>query len=168
LRNARFYLKEFEKSLLTILVVAFLATTAKAGLGWTLEDCTQHYGRSEYTSTDTFTGVPTYHFKAKGFEITVVIGSEDRVVEITYFATVISEEDIKNLLDGNAPTAEGKKHVSGKTEICDGFESGVQKFWAYFDHFATLPLQALNIRTSEAVELRESWKERKAKALQDL
>jgi hypothetical protein len=31
-----------------------------------------------------------------------------------------------------------------------------------------LPLQELNIRTSEAVELRKSWKERRAKALQGL
>ena len=168
LRNARFYLKAFENSLLTILAVGFLASTGKAELGWTLEDCIQHYGRPEYTTTDTFTDVPTYRFKARGFEITVLIGSQGKVVEITYFATVISEKDIKNLLDGNAPTAEWKKHVSGKTTVYDGFESGAQKFWAYFDNFAALPIQALNIRTSQAVELRESWKERRTKALRGL
>ena len=85
-----------------------------------------------------------YHFKTKDFEITVVIGSEGKAVEITYFAMVIPEEDIKNLLAGNAPAAEWKKRVSGKTTIYDGFESGAQKYWAYFDdltqpHVAMLP-----------------------------
>jgi hypothetical protein len=162
-----------KKILPIILTVAILATTAKAGLGWSLEECTQHYGKPEYTNSDPFTDLPSYHFKTKDFEITVAIGSEGKAVEITYFAMVIPEEDIKNLLAGNAPAAEWKKRTSDKTTIYDGFESGAQKYWAYFDdltqpNVAMLPLQELNIRTSEAVELRKSWKERRAKALQGL
>jgi hypothetical protein len=86
------------KILPIILTVAILATTAKAGLGWSLEECTQHYGKPEYTNSDPFTDLPSYHFKTKDFEITVAIGSEGKAVEITYFAMVIPEEDIKNLL----------------------------------------------------------------------
>jgi hypothetical protein len=35
-----------------ILTVTILATTAKAGLGLSLEECVQHYGKPEYTNSD--------------------------------------------------------------------------------------------------------------------
>jgi hypothetical protein len=46
---------KMKKILTIILTVAILATTAKAGLGWSLEECTQHYGKPEYTNSDPFT-----------------------------------------------------------------------------------------------------------------
>ena len=97
-----------------ILTVALLATTAKAGLGWSLEECVQHYGKPEYTTplTDALTDLPSYDFKTKGFEITAVIGSEGKVVGITYFSHVMSEQDIDSLLAANAPKAEWQKRAS--------------------------------------------------------
>jgi hypothetical protein len=57
------------KMLPIILTVTILATTAKAGLGWSLKECIQHYEKPEYTNSDPFTDLLWYHFKTKGFEI---------------------------------------------------------------------------------------------------
>ncbi len=47
-------------------------------------------------------------FKVRDFEITAVFNKEGKVVSITYFSHVMSEQDISNLLAGNAPKAEWK------------------------------------------------------------
>jgi hypothetical protein len=86
-----------------ILTVTILATTAKARLGWSLEECIQHYGKPEYTNSDPFTGLLWYHFKTKGFEIQALPNDAGNVVGITYFSHEMSEQDINNLLAGNAP-----------------------------------------------------------------
>ena len=98
--------RKIKKILPIILTVTILATTAKARLGWSLEECMQHYGKPEYTSSDPFTDLPSYHFKTKSFEIIGLLNKAGRVVGITYFSHEMSEQDINNLLAGNAPKAE--------------------------------------------------------------
>jgi hypothetical protein len=100
------------KMLPIILTVTILATTAKAGLGWSLEECIQHYGKPEYTNSDPFTDLLWYHFKTKGFEIQALLNKAGKVVGITYLSHEMSERDINNLLAGNAPKAEWRKRVN--------------------------------------------------------
>src|ERR1700730_6714331 len=42
---------KMNKMLPIILTVTILATTAKAGLGWSLQECIQHYEKPEYTNS---------------------------------------------------------------------------------------------------------------------
>jgi hypothetical protein len=80
-----------KKMLPIILIVTILAITAKAGIGWSLEECMRHYGNSVYTNSDPFTDLLWYHFKPKGFEIQALLNNAGRVVGITYF----SHDDVR-------------------------------------------------------------------------
>jgi hypothetical protein len=146
-----------------ILTVTILATTAKAGLGWRLEDCIQHYGKPEYTNSDPFTDLLWYHFKTKGFEISALLNNEGKVVGIRFFSHVMSEQDINNLLAGNAPKAEWQKRVKDDNAFWDGLEDGSRKYSARSytlnnpnadgDVYGTI---VLGIETMEVEELRKS------------
>ena len=122
-----------KRTLLTVLAVAFFATTAKAGLRWSLEECIQHYGKPEYTNSDPFTDLLWYHFKTKGFEIQALPNDAGKVVGITYFSHEMSEQDINSLLAGNAPKAEWQKRSSknsaswGEETAWIGLEDGSRK-----------------------------------------
>jgi hypothetical protein len=105
--------RKIKKILPIILTVTILATTAKAGLGWSLEECIQHYGKPEYTSSDPFTDFLSYHFKTKSFEIIGLLNNTGKVVGITYFSQELSEQDINILLARNAPKTEWQKRVKG-------------------------------------------------------
>ncbi len=163
-----------KRTLLRVLAVAFLATTAKAGLGWSLEECIQHYGKPEYTNSDPFTDLPSYHFKTKSFEIIGLPNNTGKVVGITYFSHEMSEQDINNLLAGNAPKAEWQKRVKDDHAFWEGFEDGSRKYSArsYIlnDPNANAEVYGtvLEIETMEVEELRKSYHEHRAKALRDL
>jgi hypothetical protein len=164
-----------KKILPIILTVTFLATTAKAGLGWSLEECIQHYGKPEYTSSDPSTDLPSYHFKAKGFEISALVNNEGKVVGIRYFSHEMSEQDINNLLAGNAPKAEWQKRVKDEHTFWDGLEDGSRKYsassYTLNDPNANAEVNGtimLEIETMEVEELRKSYHERRAKTLRDL
>jgi hypothetical protein len=162
-----------KRTLLTVLAVAFLATTAKAGLGWSLEECIQHYGKPEYTSSNPFTDLPSYHFKTKAFEIQALLNNAGKVVGTTYFSHEMSEQDINNLLAGNAPKAEWQKRVKDDHAFWEGFEDGSRKYSArsYIlnDPNANAEVYGtvLEIEAMEVEELRKSYHERRAKALRD-
>src|ERR1700739_240318 len=100
---------------LLLLATALLTKTAVAGLGWTLEECIRHYGSIDYSSVDPFTDCPQHHFKIKDFEITTVLNNEGKVVKISYFSHLMSEQDTKTLLAGNAPKAEWKIRLKEHT-----------------------------------------------------
>ncbi len=74
------------KILPIILTVTIPATTTTAGLGWSLEECIQHYGKPEYTNSDPFTNLPWYHFKTKRFEIQALVNKAGKVVGSLTFA----------------------------------------------------------------------------------
>jgi hypothetical protein len=169
-----------------ILVIAvfftILASTSKAGLGWTLEECICHYGSIDHSDTDEpFTDLPKHHFKVKDFEITTVMNNEGKVVTITYFSHLMSEQDISNLLAGNAPKAEwkirSKEHTrsTGDEMFWDGFEDGSRKYWAW--SWTILYARAnpqiygtkvLEIATSEYGALKKDYEERRAKSLRNM
>ena len=101
------------KMLPIILTVTLLATTAKAGLGSSLQECIQHYGNlSTQTPIHPFTDLLWYHFETKGFEIQALLNNAGKVVRITHFSLKMSEQDINSLLAGNAPKAEWRKRVN--------------------------------------------------------
>jgi hypothetical protein len=77
---------EMKKILPIILTVTVPATAATAGLGWSLDECIQHYGEPEYTNSDPFTGLLWYHFKTEGFEIQALLNNARKVVGITYLS----------------------------------------------------------------------------------
>jgi hypothetical protein len=59
---------------LSLLAVASLGTTnAQAGLGWTLDECKQHYGEALPLEVKPYAGRVKYAFHAKGFDILVFI-----------------------------------------------------------------------------------------------
>jgi hypothetical protein len=170
---------KMKKLLPIILTVAILSTNAKAGLGWSLEECIQHYGNPKYTvpRTDAFTDLPDYEFRTKDFDIKVLIGSEGKAVRITYFSQVMSEQDIHILLATNAPKAEWQK--SENTGLPGvwwvGLEAGYRKYSAWSktihgpdDNADICGTRLLEIETLEVEQLRKSYEERRAKALRDL
>jgi len=158
-----------------ILTVTILATTAKARLGWSLEECIQHYGKPEYTNSDPFTGLLWYHFKTKGFEIQALPNDAGNVVGITYFSHEMSEQDINNLLAGNAPKAEWRKRVKDDNVFWDGLEDRSRKYSARSytlnnpNANAEVYGTVLEIETTEVEELRKGYDEdeRRAKAFRD-
>ena len=164
-----------KKILPIILTVTILATTAKAGLGWSLEECIQHYGKPEYTNSDPFTGLLWYHFKTKGFEIQALLNNAPKVVRITYFSHEMLEQNINDLLAGNAPKAEWRKRVKDDDAFWEGFEDGSRKYSARSytlknanadaDLYGTIVLE---IETTEVEELRKSYYERRAQNLRGL
>jgi hypothetical protein len=168
--------------LLIIVTIAILAGKSKAGLGWTLDECIRHYGSIDHSDTDEFsTDLPKHHFKARDFEITAVFNKEGKVVSITYFSHVMSEQDISNLLAGNAPKAEwkirSKEHTrsTGDEIFWDGFEDDSRKYWAWswtiLDPNANIQVygtKVLDIETSEYQALKKGYDERRAKSLRDM
>ena len=166
---------KMKKMLPIILTVTFLATTAKAGLGWSLEECIQHYGKPEYTNSDPFTDLLWYHFKTKGFEIQALLNNAGNAVGITYFSHEMSEQDINNLLAGNAPKAEWRKRVKDDNVFWDGLEDRSRKYSARSytlnnpNANAEVYGTVLGIETTEVEELRKGYDEdeRRAKAFRD-
>jgi hypothetical protein len=166
--------KPMKTTLVTVLTVAFLATTAKAGLGWTLEECIRQYGQPGYTTLDLFTDLRSYHFKAKDFEIAAILNSVGKVAEVIYFSQPMSEQDIGNLLADNAPKAEWRKHVKDGETLWEGFEDGSRKYSAYSwiindanSNADICGIQVLEIGTVEFEDLKKECSERKVKALQE-
>jgi hypothetical protein len=151
-----------KKMLPIILTVTILATTAKAGLGWSLEECIEHYGKHECTNSDPFTDLLWYHFKPKCFEIQALLNKAGNVVGITYFSDEMSEQDINNLLAGNAPKAEWRKRVKDDNAFWDGLEDGSRKYsarsYTLNDPNASAEVYGtvLEIETMEVEELRKS------------
>jgi hypothetical protein len=165
---------KIKKILPIILTVTILATTAKAGIGWSLEECMQHYGKPVYTNSDPFTDLLWYHFKPKGFEIQALLNNAGRVVGITYFSHEMSEQDINNLLASNAPKAEWRKRVKDDNAFWDGLKDGSRKYsarsYTLNDPNASAEVYGtvLEIETMEVAELRKTYHERTAKTLRDL
>ena len=122
-----------------------------------------------------FTDLLWYHFKPKGFEIQALLNNAGRVVGITYFSHEMSEQDINNLLAGNAPKAEWRKRVKDDNAFWDGLEDGSRKYSARSytlnnpsanaEVYGTIVLE---IETMEVAELRKTYHERTAKTLRDL
>jgi hypothetical protein len=111
----------FNKTLL--IPMAFLsltmANTAKAGLGWSLSDCQNHYGYALHDRPTREYGREKYLFRTTDYDIAVWL-FDDAVSCIRYQRVdggVISPSEIGTLLQVNAPkadwSAESEKDSAG-------------------------------------------------------
>jgi|HubBroStandDraft_3_1064219.scaffolds.fasta_scaffold45521_2 hypothetical protein len=110
-----------KQTLLILMACASLtiANSAKAGLGWSLSECQDHYGNSlHYTPTSEY-GRQKYVFRTGDYYISVWL-FDDLVTCIHYKRAdggVISTNDIGTLLQANAPkadwSAESEKDSTG-------------------------------------------------------
>jgi hypothetical protein len=95
-----------------LLLMAFvsltIANSAKAGLGWSLAECQDHYGDSLPNTPTSEYGRQKYSFQIKDYSITVWL-FDDMVSCINYKKIdggVISLAEIGTLLQVNAPKAD--------------------------------------------------------------
>jgi hypothetical protein len=95
-----------------LLLMAFasltIANSAKAGLGWSLSECQDHYGDSLYSKPKSEYGRQKYLFQTQLYYISVWL-FDDMVSCINYKRIdggVISLSDVGTLLQVNAPKAD--------------------------------------------------------------
>jgi hypothetical protein len=99
-----------KKTLLILMACASLtiAPSAKAGLGWSLSECQDHYGDSlQYRATREY-GRQKYIFRSGDYYISVWL-FDDMVSSIDYKKVdggIISPSEIGTLLQVNAPKAD--------------------------------------------------------------
>jgi hypothetical protein len=103
-------MKMINKSLLTLMALASLtiANTVKAGLGWSLAECQDHYGDSRQVKPINENGRQKYLFRTDDYYISVWL-FDDMVSRINYQRVdggVISQNEIGTLLQANAPKAD--------------------------------------------------------------
>jgi hypothetical protein len=97
-------------TLLVVMVFVSLtiANFARAGLGWSLSECQDHYGDSLYDKPTIEYGRQKYSFQSKDYFITVWL-FDDMASSINYKRIdggVISQAEIGTLLQANAPKAD--------------------------------------------------------------
>jgi hypothetical protein len=99
-----------KQTLLILMAFASLtiANSAKAGLGWSLSECQDHYGESLHNTPTSEFGRQRYLFRSADYNISVWI-FDDIVSSITYKkmdGSLISPNEIGTLLQVNAPKAD--------------------------------------------------------------
>jgi hypothetical protein len=100
-------MKIIKKPLLILMAFASLtiANTARAGLGWSLSECQDHYGDSRQGKPTNEDGRQKYFFRTDDYYISVWL-FDDTVSCINYKRVdggVISQSAIGTLLQANAP-----------------------------------------------------------------
>ena len=93
------------KTSLLILAVAVLMMTcnSQAGLGWSLDECIQHYGGALGSPKSDANGT-AYGSSAKGYVISVWING-GKVSRVGYSKSNLSTGEVQVLLSANAPDA---------------------------------------------------------------
>ena len=99
-------LNSCRKSGLTLLTLAGLVTQSQAQLGWTLNQCQQHYGNPVSAPVKNIDpGVTQYHFKSGKLELCVRISAETQAVTAMYYSKLdrgpFSNVEIMQLLREN-------------------------------------------------------------------
>jgi len=89
-----------KRSLVTLMAIASLtiANTAQAALGWTLDECQQHYGKP--ISSMEMAGFPVTTFVYQSYRISVLV-SDGKVVLSLYIKPSITDADLMRLLFAN-------------------------------------------------------------------
>ncbi len=104
-----------KRSLVTLMVIASLtiANTAQAVLGWTLDECQQHYGKP--ISSTEMAGFPVTTFVYQSYRISVLV-SDGKVVLSLYIKPSITDADLMRLLFANGTGwAPGLADSNGKS-----------------------------------------------------
>ena len=94
------------KSWLPLIVLAGLVTQSQAQMGWTLDQCRQHYGKAVSAPVRNIDpGMDQYHFKSGKLELYVRISAEMHVVTAVYYSRLdrgpFSNADLMQLLREN-------------------------------------------------------------------
>jgi hypothetical protein len=152
---------------LLLVAIAFFAKTAIAGLGWTLEECKQHWGEPTSTKTRPL-GISEYTFFAKGFEIQADTDQQGKVGIVSYIKPSIGIDLATQIIQQNAPKASWEIHpLDSKSYFWVGFENGSAAYSAML--VADAPISAgktsavLSIGTSAFNSLMEASKKQDAK-----
>jgi hypothetical protein len=104
-----------KRSLVTLMAIASLtiADTAQAALGWTLDECQQHYGKP--ISSMEMAGFPVTTFVYQSYRISVLV-SDGKVVLSLYIKPSITDADLMRLLFANGTGwAPGLADSNGKS-----------------------------------------------------
>jgi hypothetical protein len=83
--------------------VSLMACNSQAGLGWTLDECIQHYGSPLADPTSDSSGIE-YGFSAKGYAILVWING-GKVSRVGYSKLSLSTGEVRVLLSTNGRDA---------------------------------------------------------------
>jgi hypothetical protein len=150
--------------LLFLAAIALFSKTAVAGLGWTLDECKEHYGEP-IQSTAHALGIAEYVFSVRDFFIDVDIDQKGKVGLIIYHKSSLDEDVITQLLEQNAPKATwspDKLHSAWR-----GSENGSAKYVAMLVQNFPQPMgttrDSLLISTYEFNVLNEASKKQEAK-----
>lgn len=105
----------FRKSWLTLVMLAGLVTQSQAQIGWTLDQCQQHYGNPVSAPVKNIDpGVTQYHFKSGKLELYVRISADRHLVIAVYYSRLdrgpFSEGEIKRWLQDNGPDVTWTEH----------------------------------------------------------
>jgi hypothetical protein len=145
------------KNLLLILILAagMHAVSAKAGLGWTLAECREHYKTEGTPSGKDDLGLDEYTFNAQNYVINVAFDSIGKAISIRYMTAVFGSEEIDKILANNAPHATWYKDDEGsstdhiKPVYWTGVENRVGTFFAVLTQVTMFgsTLQKLQVST---------------------
>jgi hypothetical protein len=96
----------FRKAWLTLTMLAGLVTQSQAQMGWTLDQCQQHYGKPVSAPVKNIDpGVNQYHFKSGKLELYVRISVDMHVVTAVYYSRLdhgpLSSAELMKLLQEN-------------------------------------------------------------------
>jgi hypothetical protein len=127
------------KALFLLLALAGLLVTvdnSQAGLGWSYDQCVQHYGQIVIPNRQTRDGSIACHFSVRGYEITAFFDS-NTVSRITYTrASGFDTASVDKFLTSNCP---GTVWVGPEKDNSDGSyrwtgsENGAYAFSASLD-----------------------------------
>jgi hypothetical protein len=114
-----------------LIATALVTKTALAGLGWTLEECKQHYGEPTRTQSHAL-GLMEYFFSVKDFIIEVETDPKGKVGYITHERSPIDDELATQLMQQNAPKAtwELGSSATPNIKVWLGLENGTNKYFA--------------------------------------
>lgn len=95
-----------KKASLALAALIILCAQGNAQIGWTLEECKQHYGKLVSEPTKNIDpGVTQYHFKSGAFDLYVRISASSHLVTAMYYSKLdrspFSMAEISRLLKEN-------------------------------------------------------------------
>ena len=96
---------KLNKTILMAFASLIIASSAQAALGWTLDECTQHWGAQTFPSYKDELSLTSYFFSRKGYEIKATI-LDGKVLAVSYSSNspvLFSKDIIVAILKVNAP-----------------------------------------------------------------
>ena len=80
-----------------------IAYTSRAAIGWTLDECKQHYGSEGTADGKDELGLESYEFSAQGYRINVSLDETGKVISVSYMTPTFEDGAIDKILANNGP-----------------------------------------------------------------